>query len=84
MSLEVYVEAGCTSCNRAFEIAEEVAQMYPALSVEVIDISETQRSVPEAVFAVPTYVLDGKVVSLGNPSTADLRQMIDAALASRP
>ncbi|HEU0073778.1 MAG TPA: thioredoxin family protein [Dehalococcoidia bacterium] len=83
MALEIYIEAGCSSCGRALALAQEVAQLYPGLIVEVVDISETERSVPDSVFAVPTYVLDGKVVSLGNPSPTELTSMIESALAGR-
>ena len=83
VGLEIFVEAGCLSCGRAFELAEGVARLYPGLSVDMIDISDTEREVPEDVFAVPTYVLNGRVVSLGNPSPEDLAAKIDAALAGR-
>jgi hypothetical protein len=83
MALEIYVEAGCATCDRAWDLADEVARSYPALSVEVIDISNTERDVPEAVFAVPTYILDGDVISLGNPSGEELRARLDLALAAR-
>lgn len=84
MSLEIYVEAGCSSCGRAFELASQVSQRYPGFAVEVVDISDTEKTLPDAVFAVPTYVLDGAVVSLGNPSECELSRMIEAALAERP
>lgn len=34
---------------------------------------------PEAVVAVPTYLLDGVVVSLGNPAPEELFARLDAA-----
>ena len=81
MSLEIYVEAGCLSCGRALELAEEVTRLYPRLMVEVVDISQTERVLPDSVFAVPTYILDGRVVSLGNPSQVELSALIELALA---
>jgi predicted thioredoxin/glutaredoxin len=83
MSLEIYVEAGCHSCVRALELAAEVIRLYPKLIVEVVDISQTESIVPDSVFAVPTYVLDGRVVSLGNPSQDELSALIESALAGR-
>jgi alkyl hydroperoxide reductase subunit AhpF len=82
MALEIYVAIDCQTCARALELADAVARQYPGLIVEVIDVSETEAAVPDAVFAVPTYVLDGRVVSLGNPSVDDLTEMIDSALTS--
>ena len=84
VGLQIYVEPGCVSCGRALELAGDVARQYPGLIVEVIDISDGEREVPEDVFAVPTYVLNGKVVSLGNPSESDLSELVEAALAPGP
>jgi hypothetical protein len=81
MALEIYVEAGCWSCDKALLLAEEIARRFPALIVEVIDVGDVESAVPEDVFAVPTYVLNGKVVSLGNPSESDLSELVQAALA---
>ncbi len=81
MSLEVFVEAGCESCDRALALADEIAKQFPSLPVSVIDISETANALPDAVFAVPTYVLNGRVVALGNPSIDDLADLIDHAQA---
>ncbi len=83
MALEIYVEAACPGCDRALALAGNVARRYPGIVVEVIDITETARAVPDSVFAVPTYVLDGKVVSLGNPSEEELTAMIDDVLSGR-
>ena len=83
MSLEIYVEAGCSTCDRAWELADAMACLYPGISVDVVDISDTGREVPEAVFAVPTYMLDGQVISLGNPSYEELASKLDGALTGR-
>ena len=77
--LEVFVEADCSLCQRALRLAEDVDERYPELSVRVIDISEPagQR---DDVFAVPTFILDGRVVSLGNPKQSFLRSEIESLL----
>ncbi len=79
MELKVYVEEGCHSCGRAREIAQGVDEEYPQVSVRLIDVARSQP--PSEVFAVPTFVLNGEVVSLGNPRPSDLRQRIDRLLA---
>ena len=33
----------------------------------VVDLSQPETERPPRVFAVPTYLLDGTVISLGNP-----------------
>ena len=77
--LEVFVEADCSRCQRALLLAEDVDDRYPELSVRVIDVSEPagQR---DDVFAVPTFILDGRVVSLGNPEQSFLRSEIESLL----
>ena len=80
MALEIYVEAGCSTCERAWELADAMTHLYPGISVDVVDISSSDREVPEAVFAVPTYMLNGIVISLGNPSYEELQNKLDGAL----
>jgi hypothetical protein len=36
--------------------------------VRLVDIQGSQEKIPEAVFATPTYLLNGRLWSLGNPS----------------
>jgi len=79
VELEVFIESGCLSCERAVRLAKDVDTNYPELSVRVIDIGgDTAR--PEEVFAVPTFMLNGRVVSLGNPPASDLCSEIEALL----
>ena len=77
--LEIFVEANCSLCQRALSLAEDVDGRYPDLAVRVIDVREPagQR---DDVFAVPTFVLDGRVVSLGNPKQSFLRSEIESLL----
>ena len=43
-----------------------------AVTVRVIDIANTREIIPEEIFATPTYVLNNRVVSLGNPGPDDI------------
>ncbi len=79
MRLDVYVETGCRFCERAMEIAQEMGDAYPRMSVRVIDVAEA--SAISDVFAVPTFVLDDKVISIGNPDPSDLRRAIESLLS---
>lgn len=66
--LEVYVVADCFGCARARELVAWLTAMeLPQLDVRLIQLDEQGAARPPAVFAVPTYVLDGRVLSLGNP-----------------
>jgi hypothetical protein len=77
MALEIFIEAGCYGCHRAQEIAAEMVRRFPALSITLVDIAES-GAVPESVFAVPTYQLDGKTVFLGNPAIEELATLLAA------
>jgi hypothetical protein len=70
--LKVYVAEHCPGCGEARDIAQIIKQDYPNVTVVVIDINQPDEPVPEAVFATPTYLLNGQVVSLGNPAPADV------------
>jgi hypothetical protein len=70
--LKIFVTEHCSGCVEALRIAAEVAQAYPHLGVEVIDLAAPEINVPEAVFATPTYMLNDRIVSLGNPSPAQV------------
>ena len=82
VTLQVYVKHGCETCDRARKIAQQVDAEFPKVSVEIVDMStgEAQR---DDVFAVPTYVLDDHVLSLGNPQEGELRDEITALLRVR-
>lgn len=79
MELEVFVQPGCERCERAQHLAREVDAEYPRLTVRVVDVSETP-SRPADVFAVPTFLLNGRLFSLGNPAPSHLYEGIEALL----
>jgi len=72
--LKIFVTEHCPGCSEAHQIAAWVARDYPHLGVEVIDMNAPEVSVPEVVFATPTYMLNNRIVSLGNPSPAQVAQ----------
>ncbi|MDP9365239.1 MAG: thioredoxin family protein [Chloroflexota bacterium] len=75
--LEVYVAPGCLGCETAHRLAAMVRRLAPPeLEVRLIDLSDPDAVRPLAVFAVPTYLLDGRVISLGNPEEAWLLAQI--------
>jgi hypothetical protein len=77
MALKIFIEAGCYGCLRAQEIAAEMVRRFPGVSIRLVDIGEAE-DVPESVFAVPTYQLDGKTVFLGNPAVEELANLLAA------
>jgi hypothetical protein len=66
--LEIFVLPHCLGCETARRLAERVrAQALPHVAVHLVDLSAPDAVRPPMVFAVPTYLLDGRVLSLGNP-----------------
>jgi predicted thioredoxin/glutaredoxin len=72
--LQIYVSSECVNCAEAHRLAREVAGRFPDVVVEVIDLAADVQNgqVPDVIVAVPTYLLDGRVVSLGNPYPEEL------------
>jgi len=63
--LQIFVKPGCWSCGEARRLGAVVAGL-PHVDVEVIELGP-ERALPERVVAVPTYLLNGELVALGNP-----------------
>jgi hypothetical protein len=73
----IYVLADCGNCEYAWEIAALIRREYPQVEVAVVDLANPAEPVPDAVFATPTYLLDGRLWSLGNPSPEQVREHLD-------
>ncbi len=84
MRLEIYVAQHCLNCDEAVSIAEQVRSIE-GIEVEVIDLEQAGQNVPSRVIAVPTYILNGHIISLGNPARetflAQLRQFHQGGVA---
>lgn len=74
--LEVYVASYCYGCDEARALAGVIADRFPDLHVDVVDLDDPESERPSAVFAVPTYLLDGELLWLGNPRREDATQRI--------
>lgn len=81
VKVEIYIADHCRICEYTHEVAEAIRRDFPEVELELIDISAPQRAIPEVVFATPTYLLNGRVWSLGNPSLEEMRDRLSAALA---
>ena len=80
LKLDVYISNDCWSCEETERIVSDVSAKIPEVAVEFIDM-EKAASKPENVFAVPTYLLNGRVISLGNPTREELYQKIASVKA---
>ena len=74
-TLHVYIADDCWSCQETRRIVADVASQFPEVEIELRDINREQ---PDDVFAVPTYVLNGRVIFLGNPTREKLCQKLAA------
>ncbi|HEV2108932.1 MAG TPA: hypothetical protein VGR16_11765 [Thermomicrobiales bacterium] len=69
----IYVTEGCFGCDVARDLAKQIAALdVPGLQVTLTDLGHPEAECPPEIFAVPTYLLDGAVVSLGNPEESSL------------
>jgi hypothetical protein len=66
--LIVYTTQHCENCDFARKVAQMIRTTYSHVHVQVIDIEASEEPTPDEVFATPTYLLNNKVWSLGNPS----------------
>lgn len=74
--LEVYVSGDCWSCAETYRIVDKVALQFPEVMVDVVEAGTGRW--PNYVFASPTYVLNGRVISLGNPGWEELTRKLKA------
>lgn len=74
-TLTIYVLEHCRGCERARRTAEAIRRRLPDVRIEVIDLGD-HRPVPDGVVGVPAYVLNGRVVSHGNPRLESLLELL--------
>ena len=77
-TLTVYIADDCWSCTETRRILKEVAPHFPELQLNVVNTEK--GPLPDGVFAVPTYLLDGKIISLGNPTREALQKRLQTTL----
>lgn len=75
MQLQVYISQDCWTCAETMRIVQDVSPQFPDVLVEILDTKDTPM--PDGVFAVPTYVLNGCIISLGNPTRQELKQKLE-------
>jgi hypothetical protein len=71
--VEIYVAEHCLLCEYAYEIAQGIRENFPGVDLRIVNLSQTTEPIPDAVFATPTYLLNGRLWSLGNPSREDIQ-----------
>ncbi len=82
VKLQVYIKTDCEVCSRARQLAKHADEQFPNLEVDIVDMNKTQPD-RDNVFAVPTFVLEGRVLSLGNPAESELHDSVALLLNER-
>ena len=80
--LDLFVTSDCPSCVNALYVADKAAAEFPELKVTITNLDMPNAVVPDAIFAVPTFCLDGRIVSLGTPDWRALKQKIRSRLTT--
>lgn len=75
-TLYVYTSRHCLGCEEARRLSAAMAERFPEVVVAVVDLDEPEVETPPEVFAVPTYVLAGRVLFLGNPAEEELAERL--------
>lgn len=75
-TLDIYITENCWACEESARIAKDMAAIFPDVSINLRNLNDC--GTPEAVFAVPTYLINGKVAYLGNPSREELIEKLTA------
>lgn len=81
IAIDIYVAHHCNTCAYAYEVAAEIRRQFPTAQVRMVDMETTTEAIPEVVFATPTYLLNGRVWSLGNPSPDQMQETLATAQA---
>jgi len=72
--LKIFVTETCPGCVEALDTATRIEQDFPNIVVQVVNMDSPTATIPDEVFATPTYMLNNRVVSLGNPGPDDIAQ----------
>lgn len=78
--LRIYVGKHCWSCEEALRLAAEVKKRFSWLFVEVVDLDNVDSVNHDDVFSIPTYVFNGRTISLGNPTPEELFAKVSASV----
>ncbi len=80
-TLRIYIGQHCWSCDEAMRLAGEVRTRFTDVAVVLIDLDAEDSVNVDDVFSTPTYVFNGRTISLGNPSPEELFAKVAASLA---
>lgn len=80
LKLQIFITDDCWTCEESRQIAAETEARFRNVEVSLVDLHSDER--PPSVFAAPTYLLNGRVISLGNPRREALWEQLAQANSS--
>ncbi len=80
VTLQIYVDELCWSCAESYRIVESLQPSFPTVRFKFSDLRREPH--PDTVFAAPTFLLNGRIISLGNPTPRRLRLLLEEAIAA--
>lgn len=77
--LELFTHAGCFSRKDADKVIQKILQDFPDVSFREVDmLQEPTRASEIGIQMPPTLVYNGKIMFIGIPSEAKLRELLRA------
>jgi hypothetical protein len=70
--LTVYTATHCPVHARTRKLVARLNQRHPQISVQVVNLDDPDTERPASVIGTPTYMWNGQIIFLGNPSESDL------------
>ena len=75
--LTIYTATHCPVYPRTCQLVAQWRQQCPQLPLHVVNLDEPDVEWPSFVIGTPTYVWQGQVIFLGNPSFTELLQQVE-------
>lgn len=76
--LDIYVGRRCPICQAAGTIIEQMRRDMPNVRINVIDLDAPNTPRPDAVVALPSFMINGHLVATGNPELEELKRFIQS------
>jgi hypothetical protein len=80
LKLQIFVTDNCWSCEESRRIAAQTQARFEDIEVTLVELNSDEC--PPGIFATPTYLLNGQVISLGNPRREELWEQLAQRKAS--
>ena len=82
VTVSIYIDDGCGSCDRAVALAAEIRAWFPQVHVRIHDLAAGADR-PASIVAVPAFLVDDRLVQYGTPSPEQIAAAIMDSLADR-